>query len=187
MNETARPSFLNDPRGWFHRLFLDEAILGTLLLLCFIGVAYTNFASVRSFRYWLWLVPVFAVAAVLSEWSRHRRHGLPGYRYLLQQGLHWGAVYVAIRLVFALHEAGRLNNDATALTLMTVMSLGTFLAGVYIGWRFMALGLFIAVATTLAAEIEAWLWALALLALAILALGVTLTWREHRRTTGTAT
>ncbi len=181
MTKQNQPSFLHDPKGWFHRLFINEALLSSLLVLCFIGVAYTNFASARSFHYWLWLVPAFAVAAMISEWSRYKREGIQGFRYIGQQILHWGAVFIAIKLVFQLHELGRLNNDATALALMTVMSLATFLAGVYIGWRFLVLGLFIALATVLAADLEAWIWVLIPVAIGIVAIGVVVAWWEFRK------
>ncbi len=180
-NASGQPSFLTDPKGWFHRLFINEALLSILLVLCFIGVAYTNFGSARSYHYWLWLVPVFAVAAVISEWSRYKREEIDGFHYITQQLMHWGAVYVAIRVVFQLHEIGRLNNDATALALMTVMSLGTFLAGVYIGWRFLVLGVFIAFATIVAASLEAYIWVLIPIALVIIAAGVFIArWEFHR-------
>jgi hypothetical protein len=38
---------------------------------------------------------------------------------------------------------------------MTIMSLATFLAGIYINWRFLLLGIFIALATIFAAYLEA--------------------------------
>ena len=182
-NNTHSPSILHDPKGWFHRIFINEALLSTLLILCFVGVAYTNFASVRSYHYWLWLVPVFAIAAIISEWSRYKREEIDGFHYVTQQILHWAAIFVAIRVVFELHELGRLNNDATALTLMTVMSLGAFLAGVYIGWRFLVLGVFIALATILAAGLEAYIWVLIPVAIAIVAAGVLVAWWEFRKLT----
>ena len=48
------------------------------------------------------VLPVFAVAAVISEWSRYKRLELDGYGYWLQQMLHWTAVFIAIRRVFEL-------------------------------------------------------------------------------------
>ncbi len=181
VNETPSPSLLRDPHGWFHRIFISEALLSLLLVLCFIGVAYTNFASRASYRYWLWMIPVFAVAAIVSEWSRYQRGEIDGYHFLRQQVLHWGATWLAIRVIFILHEVGRLNNDATALGVMTVMALATFLAGVYIGWRFLVLGLFIALATVFAAYLEAWIWVLIPIALLIVATGLTIAWREFSR------
>ncbi len=172
---------LKDPRGWFHRLFVSEAILSSLLILCFVGVAYTNFASAESYSYWLWMIPVFAIAAIISEWSRYTRHEITSRQFVRQQVLHWGAVFIAIKTVFLLHEIGRLNNDATALALMTIIALSVFLAGVYIGWRFLLLGVFITLATLIVAYMEAYIWVLIPTAIAIVALGVLAAWWEFRK------
>ncbi len=181
MNTQTKPHWLHDPDGWFHRIFVREAVLSSLLILCFIGVAYTNFASSRSYHYWLWMIPVFAIAAIISEWSRYRRHEIAGMDFLRQQVLHWGAVFVAIKTVFMLHDIGRLNNDATALTLMVTLSLSTFLAGVYIGWRFIVLGLFMTLATVLVAWLEAYIWVLIPVAIGIVAIGVLVSVHEFRK------
>ena len=176
----------HDPKGWFHRIFINEAILSSLVILCFVGVAYTNFASQSSYHYWLWMIPVFAVAAIISEWSRYKRHDIEGYQFVRQQILHWGAVFIAVKTVFLLNQIGRLNNDATALSLMTVIALSTFLAGVYIGWRFLVLGLFITLATLIVAYLEAYIWVLIPVAIGIVALGILVAWWEFRKLMPTA-
>jgi len=174
-------TLLHDPHGWFHRLFLNEALLSLLLILCFIGVAYTNVASVRSYHYWLWMIPVFAFAAIISEWSRYRRHEISGYRFIHQQILHWTAVFLAIKSIFLLNQIGRLNNDVTALSLMITLSLSTFIAGVYIGWRFIVLGLFISLATLLIAYMEVYIWILIPLAIGIVIVGIVVAWWGFRK------
>lgn len=177
----ASSSWLHDPQGWFHRIFIREAILSLLLIFCFIGVAYTNFASVRSYTYWQWMIPVFAIAAIISEWSRYKQHDIDGYHFFRQQLLHWGAVFVAIKTIFLLHSIGRYDNDATALTLMVTMSLSTFIAGVYIGWRFLVLGLFITLATLLVAYLEAYIWVLIPVAIGIVIIGVVVAIWEFKK------
>ncbi len=181
--ESQKPpsGFLHDPHGWFHRIFISEAILSSLLILCFIGVAYTNIASIRSYHFWLWMIPVFAIAAIISEWSRYKRHEIDGYHFFRQQLLHWGAVFLAVKMVFLLNQIGRYNNDATALSLMMIISLSTFLAGIYIGWRFLVLGLFIALATLLIAYMEAYTWILIPVAIVIVILGVLVARMEFRK------
>ncbi|WP_456417454.1 hypothetical protein [Thiolapillus sp.] len=178
---TGTASVFHDPHGWFHRIFINEAILSLLLVLCFIGVAYTNFASVRSYHYWLWVIPVFAVAAIVSEWSRYKRNEIDGYAFVRQQILHWAAVFIAIKTIFLLNQIGRFDNDATALSLLMVLSLSTFMAGVYIGWRFVVLGLFMSLATLLVAYMEAYMWVLIPLAAGIVLLAFSIAWIRFRR------
>ncbi len=183
MNNTRlnHKSFLDDPHSWFHRIFISEAILSVLLILCFIGVAYTNASPLKSYYYWLWMIPVFAIAAIISEWSRYKRHEIDGYHFIRQQVLHWGAVFVVVKSIFLLYQVGRYNSDATALTLMMTMSLSTFLAGIYIGWRFIVLGLFISLATLLLGYLEAYIWILIPIAIGIIILGLMAAIWEYRK------
>jgi len=106
------------------------------------------------------MIPVFALSSIVLEWSRYTRGEIDGFHFVHQQLLHWTAVFIAIKLIFILLQLGRLPSNATAFVLMTVMSLSTFLAGIYIGWRFLVLGVFIALATIFAAYLEAYVWIL---------------------------
>src|SRR5262249_59165528 len=48
------------------------------------------------------------------------------------QALHWGAVLVAMHLMFVADVSRMMNADASALATLTVLALGTFTAGVHI-------------------------------------------------------
>lgn len=179
-SEKQKPSIFHHPNGWFHRLFISEAVLGLLLAVSFIGVAYTDIEGVRSLNFWLWTIPIYAIAAIVLEWSRYIRGEIDGFHFIRQQLLHWTAVFIAIKLVFILLNIGRLPSNAASYVLMTIMSLSTFLAGIYIGWRFIVLGLFIALATIFAAYLEAYVWVLIPLAIAIILIGLYIAWHEFK-------
>ncbi len=164
----------------FHRFVVSEVVLGLLLILSFIGVAYTDIAGVRSLNFWLWMIPVFALAAIVLEWSRYIRGEIDGFHFIRQQLFHWSAVFIAVKLVFILLHIGRLPSNAASYILMTIMSLSTFLAGIYIGWRFIVLGIFIALATIFAAYLETYVWVLIPIAIAIILLGLYVSWREFK-------
>ena len=171
---------MNKPDGWFHRIIISEAILSLLLVLCFIGIAYTDIAGVRSMTFWMWMIPVFAITAIILEWSRYIKEEIDGFHFIRQQVLHWLAVFIAFKVIFILLNIGRLPANGAAFVLMTIMSLSTFLAGVYIGWRFLVLGIFIALATVLAAYLEAYVWVLIPIAITIVIVGIYISWREFK-------
>ncbi|GAA0405372.1 hypothetical protein GCM10009133_12500 [Cocleimonas flava] len=174
------PTLLHHPDGWFHRIFISEAILSILLILCFVGIAYTDVVGALSINFWLWMIPVFAVAAIILEWSRYIKGDIDGFHFIRQQILHWTAVFIAVKVIFILLQLGRLPNNATAFVLMMVMSLSTFLAGIYIGWRFLVLGVFIAIATIIAAYLETYVWILIPVVIFIVAMGIYMGWREFK-------
>lgn len=135
-------------------------------------------------HFWLWMVPVFAVAAIVMEWSRVAQKEEKTYAYIWQQIIHWLAVFIALKIVFILLDLGRLPNDGASFMILTIMSLAAFLVGVYTNWRFLLLGIFIALATIFAAYLAAYMWVLAPVALAIVAIGVFIGRREfHALTT----
>ncbi|MGV6853347.1 MAG: hypothetical protein ACWA5R_14380 [bacterium] len=181
MNQQSKKiSFLHHPDGWFHRMVLREAVLSLLLFMSFIGVAYTDFSGPNSLRFWLWMIPLFALSSIVLEWSRYMQGEIDGLHFIRQQILHWSAVFLAIKLIFILLQLGRLPSNGAAFVLMIIMGLSTFLAGIYTGWRFVVLGVFIMIATLFAAYLEAFVWVLIPLALVIIFTGVYIAWREFK-------
>ncbi len=174
------PTLFHHPDGWFHRIFISEAILSLLLILCFIGIAYTDVVGGRSINFWLWMIPVFAIAAIVLEWSRYIKGEIDSFHFIRQQILHWTAVFIAVKVIFILLQLGRLPNNATAFVLMMIMSLSTFLAGIYVGWRFLVLGIFIAMATIVAAYLETYVWVLIPVVIFIVFIGIYIGWREFK-------
>ena len=52
-----------------------EIILIVLMLFSIIGIGITDFSPAESRRYWIAMVPVFAGACLILEWSRARGSG----------------------------------------------------------------------------------------------------------------
>jgi hypothetical protein len=97
--------------------------------------------------YWVILIPVFGVISVVEGWrhfgSRSQRLGL-----LLGVTLNWCAMLLAIYLLFDGGVQGVMNANASSLTMMILLALGTFIAGVQARvWQICAVGgaLFLAV------------------------------------------
>jgi len=79
--------------------------------------------------YWVILTPVFGVISTAEGWShfanRPERLGL-----ICRLALDWGAVFLAICLLYNSGVQGVMNANATSLAMMTLLALGTFVAGV---------------------------------------------------------
>jgi hypothetical protein len=114
----------------------------TMLLLAVIGVIFR-----LPFAYWIILTPVFGVISIVTGWhhfaSRDQRLEL-----VFRLALSWCALLVAIYLLFSGGVQGVLNANANSLAMLTLLALGTFIAGVEARvWRISAVGalLFLAV------------------------------------------
>ena len=112
-----------------------------MLILALFGVAYTSFSKTPMTMYWIALAPFIGVICVVTRWrdAENREQRL---RLIWTQALHWGAVLLAMHLMFVADVSRMMNADGSALAALTVLALGTFTAGVHIGaWRICLVGI----------------------------------------------
>ena len=75
-NSTAVSEESTTQKSLLKRLFgLYEIILIALISLSIIGIGITDYSPANSRRYWFLMVPVFAGACLILEWSRARGKG----------------------------------------------------------------------------------------------------------------
>ena len=79
--------------------------------------------------YWVIITPVFGIMSIAEGWShfkdRPERLGL-----IWRLALDWFAVLLSIYLLYNSGVQGVLNANATSLAMMTLLALGTFVAGI---------------------------------------------------------
>ncbi len=122
--------------------FLHDIFYIAMLVLALVGVIFRLPVS-----YWVILTPVFGIITIAEGWShfsdRTERLGL-----VYRVGLNWCALLLAIYLLSNTGVSGVMNENATSLSMMTLLALGTFVAGVQGRvWKICAVGslLFLAV------------------------------------------
>jgi hypothetical protein len=150
-----------------------------VLILVVFGVAYTSFAKTPITTYWIVLAPFIGLICVIARWrdAENREQRL---HLIWTQALHWGAVLVAMRLMFVADVSRMMNADASALATLTVLALGTFTAGVHIrAWRICVVGIVLALGVPAIAWLEQ--SALLLLLVAIVAVAVIAPFFWHRK------
>jgi hypothetical protein len=122
--------------------FLHDIFYISMLVLALVGVVFRLPVS-----YWVILMPVFGVITIAEGWKhfadRTERLGL-----VYRVGLNWCALLLAMYLLSNSGVSGVMNANATSLSMMTLLALGTFVAGVQARvWQICAVGsvLFLAV------------------------------------------
>lgn len=150
----------------------------TVLVLAISGVAYTNISNQPLVGYWEFLVIVMGAVCVVTQWdsAQDRR---ARFRLILIQALHWIAILVTMNIVLLSALRTMLPAPATSLLLLTLLALGTFLAGV----SFLSLQIcFLGLAMALAVPAIAWFkqWALFLTLAAVLLIGIGIVFWPHR-------
>jgi hypothetical protein len=151
-----------------------------MLLLALFGVAYTSFSKTPITTYWIVLAPFIGIVCVVTRWrdagTREQR-----LRLIWTQALHWGAVLVAMHLMFVADVSRMMNADASALSALTVLALGTFTAGVHIAsWQICLVGIVLGLGVPAIAWFEQSALLLLLVAV-VLAAGVAPFFWHHKR------
>src|ERR1700760_1607367 len=116
------------------------------LVLAIAGVAYTNASHQPLVGYWEFLALAIGVVCVINKWPEidgKEAH----WRLIWTQALHWVAVLVAMNIMLVSGVQQLLPTPATSLVLLTLLALGTFLAGVsLLSLRLCFLGVAMAIA-----------------------------------------
>ena len=143
-------------------------VVGVLGLLVMIGLFLSNYSSEKALFYWCAMFPIFGVACLAHELASGRAYQLALWRILMHQMLHWAGPIVAVKILFMQHARGQMATDAVALTIILLLAVTCFLAGVHFDRSFYWVSALLALAAVIGTEIETYLWfAVVLLLIAI--------------------
>ena len=168
------------------RSIVMQWILHDIFYIAMLALALVGVVFRLPVNYWVILIPVFGAITIAEGWThftdRAERLGL-----LYRVGLSWCALLLAIYLLSNTGVQGVMNANATSLSMMILLALGTFVAGVQSRvWQICAVGglLFLAVPGL------GWLDQSPLLLTAatciIVLLGGTVWWVSQKRGTGSS-
>ncbi|ABE39110.1 conserved hypothetical protein [Rhodopseudomonas palustris BisB5] len=148
-----------------------------MLLLSLGGVAYTSFTQTE--MYWILLTPLFGLVCVITRWpqveGREERMHL-----LVSQGLHWAAVLVAMELM-SLQVLRQVTGIASPLSVLTLLALGTFTAGLLIrSWKVCAVGAILGVSVPAVALLQQSALLILLIIAVLVAIAVPFIWARSR-------
>ena len=124
-----------------------------VLTLAIGGVAYANISRQPLVGYWEFLALAIGVLCIFTEWPRHNeKHAR--VRLLWTQALHWVAVLITMNIMLLSNVQRLLPAPAMSLVLLSLLALGTFLAGLNL--LSLQIG-FLGLALALAVPAIAWL------------------------------
>ena len=122
---------------------VEEGILIFLLILSLTGISITDFSPDDGYGYWIIMVFVFAIFAILIAWlqSKHREGEFKAI--VKDQSLHWATTLLVVGGAFLLQKSNHLTPESAGLVILLLLSLATMLDGLRIGGRFSLVGLFL--------------------------------------------
>jgi len=163
-------------RSIFRSWLLQDLPFITMLLLALVGVAFHLEA-----RYWVILTPVFCIICVVAGWSHFdTKEGRLQLAYT--QALSWLGLIVTIYVLYNDVVQGVLDRTATSLAMLTLLALGTFVAGLQVRvWRICAVGAIMLFAVPGMGWLEQSVLFLVIAILAVIAVGFLTWWVQQRR------
>jgi hypothetical protein len=149
---TPSESAPSAPGGLTSQLWRQAPYLIALLLAIF-GVGYSNMSHQPLIGYWEFLAVALGLMCIVTQWPNFPERG-DRLRMIATQVLHWAAVLVAMNVMVLFRVQSLLPAPAISLVLLTLLALGTFLAGV----AFLSIQIcFLGLAMALAVPAIAWL------------------------------
>jgi len=162
-------------------LWLKELPFVLVLVLTIVGVAYMSFSRQPMFLYWEILAPLIGLVCVGAGWQGAGDRAAR-LRLILTQALHWLAFVIVMNLMLLDAVQRSFNAASVSLAIFTLLTLGTFTAGVHVfSWQVCVLGLVMALGIPAIAWIENSALLVVLVAGALLAIVAVLAWYWHER------
>jgi hypothetical protein len=113
----------------------------SMLLLSFIGLIVTSIWQNKGFYYWLCLTPILAISCLWLSWYlRHKKHKTTVIE-IWHEILHWASMIAAVWIIWKFVSMGVLGRFEAGLVIVTILSLTTFIAGVYIDISYIVIGI----------------------------------------------
>ena len=173
----ADPQDAQSIKGQRTSLWLKELPFTLVLVLTIVGVAYTSVSKQPIVGYWEALAPIIALVCIGAGWE-HESDRAGRIRLIATQSLHWLAFVAVMHLIMLPGVQKLFTVHATGLAIFTLLTLGTFTAGLQIrSWQICLLGVIMALAIPAIAWIEN--SALMLVLIAAAALGIAAVFWRH--------
>lgn len=183
MTDTVPTTSAVKPR---HTSFwLYELPFSLVLILTIFGVAYETFSRQPIKVYWEILTPLLVLVCIAAGWHNASDNAARS-RLIATQILHWLAFLIVINLMLLPAVQRNFSANATGLAIFTLLSLGTFTAGLQLlSWQVCVLGLIMALGVPALAWVENSALFFVLIAACLLGIVAVVwwRWRSHRRPT----
>ncbi len=161
--------------------WIRELPFSLVLILTTVGVAYTSFSKQPITGYWEILAPLIALVCVGAGWQS-ASDSAARIRLVATQALHWFAFLLVMNMMLLASVQRNFSASATGLAIFTLLTLGTFTAGVHVlSWQVCLLGLIMALGIPAIAWIENSALILVLIVGAVLGIGIVIWWHFHER------
>jgi hypothetical protein len=131
---------------------------GVLSIFIVFGLFLANYSAVKAYDYWCAMFPAFGLVCLGHQLIAGNTGGMPMWKVVLKQIVHWLGPIIAVSVVFLQLTKGEMDSATVALTILLILSVTCFLAGLHFDPVFILLSIVLMLVALLGAEIEAYIW-----------------------------
>jgi hypothetical protein len=152
--------------------FLARRFVSEVLFLAMLAMALTGVIFRLPVMYWIVLTPIFGLISIAEGWRHfHTRRERVGLAWRVSAI--WCALLLCIYLLYGGGVQATMNANASSLAMMTLLALGTFVAGIQARvWQICGIGVVLFLAVPGVGWLNESLLLLSAGAIAIVAIGV---------------
>lgn len=138
--EAANPRVSQERRAASERSAMTRWLMHDIPFIAMLVLAFVGLVFRFPVVYWLMLTPVFAIISIVAGW-RHFPTRSDRLRFVASVAAIWCAVLLSIYLLYSAGVQGVLTTNGASLVMMTLLALGTFVAGIQSRvWQICAVG-----------------------------------------------
>ena len=162
---------------WQAKIFVSIS----MLVLALLGLIISDLHFDGGWLYWKWVVVVYAALALLLSFYTRKAEQKVSAVTIVHELLHWVGVVFAVFTVTFLVNHGVVSRFDAGIFDLILLSLGVFLAGIYIEHTFFIVGLTLALMAIVTGLLVQYMYAilLPLLLVAVLAI-IFVVWHKHK-------
>lgn len=166
----------------FHYWKIRMGIGLCMIILAFVGLIVTELHQDGAWHYWRSLCLIFAALTIGMNFFLRRKEAHDFYGTLWHEILHWLGLLLAVTVVSIMVEVGIAGRFTSSITVVLLLALSTYLAGVYTDGTLLFVGLIIGGFAFGLSIISAYLYPV-LIPMTAIILGCLLLYlkRQHRR------
>ena len=133
-----------------------------MLILAFVGLIITDTSKEGAWEYWRAMTPVYALLSIGLSLHLRKNTEISLKTEVWQEILHWLGLIGAVYLISAFVNMGLIGRFEAGLVILVLLSLATFLAGIYHDFIFFIVGSLLAAFSLGAAFLNEYLWSIML-------------------------
>jgi hypothetical protein len=146
-------------------LSLEEYLFTLLIILSIIGIAVTSYSSNYILKYWLMMVPVFAVVSIYYGWVNENKKNQKNKDFIKDQILQWAGLLIAVLLVLLLVNYGNIKSSNAGYFIIILLLLATYISGIQYDRRLVILAALLGLTAGVTSVIEHIFWMVLVLAI----------------------